>query len=274
MDGVLDLCGQKWKQKQAGELRFHLHYEPLRAGELYFSMDCSFVPPWLEEGDRESAHRTLNLEVSASVPIHDDWRELSGKRIEARGEEVFLGTLLLPDFTAPQIRLYSFGHGPIYTHADELWNSNITFGDVEGDSYEMSFRVEAFCPSERARDANQREMEKELRRWFQQVAEGEEETEARIFQGWQLCYTGMVRFDQMLCVTPLNSSKPVAMAKELARKTINQTEFGLSRVNGGNLYDESFQPEQGLTWGGRLVVLDTPSEYYRRWVTGQKPAGA
>src|SRR2546421_2316263 len=107
MDGMLDFCGQKWKPQKDGDLTLFL---PRKArGELYFDCNFSFVPPWLEDEDYDSEHRTLNVDVRGYIPPVDDWQALAGVELETREAIELPGGTMVPGMEGPAIKIWSSG---------------------------------------------------------------------------------------------------------------------------------------------------------------------
>src|SRR5438128_1006066 len=117
MDTEFNLCGQKWKPVLGEGLRFFLAHSGLRQEYLQFSIELKFVPPWLDDEDFQSEHRTLYVDIEGELPQLGDWRELAGFELEGKEAVTVLDEVVIPGLNAPEIDIWSCGHGPIHTHA-------------------------------------------------------------------------------------------------------------------------------------------------------------
>lgn len=261
MQGVLDYRGQKWKAERCGELTLFLSHAPMRPADVSFIMECSFVPPWLDqEEDYESEHRRLYLDVDGTIPDLKDWRELAGLTLEERDEIAVMGETVQREMSEPEVRLWSHGPGGQRTHAKEGWETRVKFGAWMGEGYTLPLEVESFYPTEKARKA---QVDLAVKEFFcEDTPEDWAKAEAAM-DGWQFRYTGEVELSKIYCQVPLNTADPVEWARGLARRELKLREFGCAYVNGGDMYNETFKPGDGVCGNNRLVVLTPLTEFWR-----------
>ena len=265
---MLDFCGQKWKPQKDGDLTLFL---PRKArGELYFDCNFSFVPPWLEDEDYDSEHRTLNVDVRGYIPPVDDWQALAGVELETREAIELPGGTMVPGMEGPAIKIWSSGGtgsaASIHTHARDGWETRLKLVDFAESIYVFDCEVEAFYPSQRAREASAELVFKEF------IGESDWqdwEKKKLLEEGWRFSYTGRLRLEHLSCTVPLNTPDPIGWAQAMARRELKMTRFGFSYVCGGEL-DGRFKPEDGVTPQGRLVLLAPPSASYYQWLEHQK----
>ncbi len=257
---MLKFGSQIWKARRPGSLAFHLWHAPIHQGHLYFSLEMSFVPPWLDEDDFDSKHRTLQLRVVGSSCTLRDWRALAGLELATHDAVIVNGQLVTPDVHQPEVSLWSYGPpGGVHLHADaaEACVTRMVFGGPEGDGFEFPFEVEAFYPSHRAAATF---FELGVRQMFHgNLAPADLKLRKRLREGRRLNCRGRLRFEQVLCAVPVNAADPIRWAKHLAHKKLNLSEFGLCRVNGACGWGGAANPKDGICEHGRCVVL-TPAE--------------
>ena len=273
MANFLEFAGQRWKQSGYNELAFFLDHSRLRTGRVSFMTTISFVPPWVEEEDLWRAeYRSLQLCIHGGKKQPGSWRAFLGSPIEyVPAEEDEEGRAIGPPIYAPDISLTSLGPGgsSYFVHAKDFCEVKVTLEELPPeDSYELSLKVEGFQPSQRAIEAR---VQLNMYKWLQALGEAlpsEEELEARLEEGRWLHYEDTVHFEQISCTVPLNIADPIRWAQNMARRELGVTEFGMCQVNGGDWQTGKFKPEDGVTEGGRLVLLSpaTPSwkEHQRR----------
>ncbi len=269
MDEFLDFCGQKWKPVRHGELSFSLWHAPIRREWLYFSIELEFVPPWLDDEDFESEHRSFHVDVHGCLPKLGDWRALAGFDLESRDELVLGDQKVLSELSGPEVSMWSHGLGGIRDHARDAWDTSLKFGRWEGDGYELTFDLEAFYPGAEAKQASSEMIRQEVAELFGEDP-GQPIDESLLSKGWKFHYHGRVRFEKLTCVVPVNAADPIGWAKKLAERELKAKEFGWCRVNGGHMWDGTFKPEHGVSEAGRLVILDMPSDYFREWQAQQE----
>jgi hypothetical protein len=264
MDSLLNFCGQHWKPQNDGELTLFLPKQTRDGSSIYFHADLKFVPPWLEEEDLTSEYRILYVSLQGRFPALDDWRDLAGFTMESREETTVFGETVAPAMSGPEIEIWSAGMrgaGGIHSHASAGWDTKLTFGEFQGDGFALPCELEAFYPSARARQA---QLDLWMQSFFGEGSPEDWEAEEQLQEGWRFHYSGRVRFDTVSCTVPINTSNPIGWAQSLARRELRMTEFGPPRVNGGHITDGTFKPEDGIGAQGRLVILPTFSEFFRR----------
>ncbi len=267
MEYPLHFNRQTWKPVRDGELTLFL---PASAAYgVSFDASFTFVPPWLEEEDFESEHRKLYLTLHGYFPDLTDWRELEGGELESREAIEVMGEQVAAGARGPEIEIWSAGKGAasIHTHARDGWETRLKVDEpVADDGYTFLCEVEAFFPSERAR-----EVCAEL--WMQELMgqlDFDDEEKARLLEeGWRFRYRGRLSLEQVHCVVPLNTTDPIGSAQRMARRDLAMKQFGFCQVNGGNL-DGSYKPEHGVCANGRLVLLSPPSAFFLSWQESQK----
>jgi hypothetical protein len=237
---------------------------------VYFHADFTFVPPWLEDEDYESEHRTMNVMVNGSFPGLNNWRDLEGYGLESREAIVTLGEEVSPEMEGPEIQIWSSGKGTgsIHTHAKDGWETRLDFKELIEDEHGPLFicEVEAFFPSERARKAS---VELWMKEFFGETDFSDLEKARIVEEGWRLNFCGRLRFGHASCSVPLNTSDPIGWAQRLATRELAIKEFGLCRVNGGES-DGSWKPADGVTANGRLVLVSPMTPWFREWQFRQK----
>ncbi|MBI3880158.1 MAG: hypothetical protein HY301_08850 [Verrucomicrobia bacterium] len=270
MPDTLDYFGQQWAAAQPGELTLFLNHSELLPEQIHLSIEMGFVPAWKlardEDGDQAPGEcRTLQLSVSASMSRTGDWRALRGLHVEQRDEVAARGEIISPEVFAPEIDVYSFGHGPIHTHLQHLWETSLTFGQQETrDPYLLPFQIAAFCPSDRARAASAKLGENEIKSWFGEPVPEDFESMELAKEGRWFRFAGHCRFDRVFCNVPVNSAEPIAYAQAMVRRTLKLEEWGFCYVNGGDCYLGTWEPKDGLAGnGGRLVLVNTITGFYR-----------
>lgn len=230
---------------------------------VYFTAEWSFVAPGVKEDEPFVVPPTLYLNLIASVPGLHDWRDLAGP---ASAESLAVG----PDEEPGSASAYGpdlFIHPPgaAAQQAPDGWDTQFHLGARNG--YEFDFEMKATRPSARAREA-QREHELKL-------IHGEEipwdwEKWTWLEEGDSLAFSGRVQLAEISCTVPINAPRPIEWAKQMARRELRLDETGFCHVNGGNLITGEFKPADGIHDEGRLVILTTVNDYYRRWQAKQK----
>ena len=261
MDNFLDFAGQRWKQSGLRELRFFLYHAPSRPGWVSFDVTITFVPPWLEENDILSEHRTMIMNIHAAKRHPGSWRAFLGERLEFVPPEADEeGCRLAAGSAPPEVRLTSCGSGQgagsVFFHANEFWDVGVTLGEPPpDDSFLLPITVEGFQPSQRAQAAQASLF---LYPWLKATDDSlpsEEELEARLEEGRWLRYEGAVYFVNVHCSVPVNAADPVAWAQALAKRELGMTEFGNCEVLGTDWKTGKFKPEDGVSDSGRSVLL-------------------
>lgn len=271
MPEILDFFGQKWATDQPGELTLFLNHAGPGADRTSLSIEMQFYPPWKLEEDEEDLEsqeccRILHLSAQASMPAGVDWPGLHGMKFEADEGDGADGEVIVASTRAPDVDVYSYGHGPLHVHLKNVWDSTLAFGHPDtGDPHVLPFEVSAFAPSDRARAASSKLIKDEVAEMFGEYAPPDFESQQLLKDGRWLHFAGHCRLDQVFCVVPVNAADPIGHAQAMARQKLNLTEWGFRRVNGGDTMLGTFQPQDGVQpHGGRLVVLSTMSEWYRR----------
>ena len=268
MEYPLQFGTQTWKPRRNGELTVFLPTHP-QFGTA-FQADFAFVPPWMEDEDYASEHRTMRVWVHGYFPGLRRWDDLEGWVVEERDAVEVEGETVIPEMREPEIEIWSSGHGPgsIHTHARDGWETRMKFVECveEGSPWVFLCEMEAFFPSERAREACS-----EL--WFQEfigeLGFGDREKDEFLKEGWRFRYRGLLELGSLSCIAPRNAADPIGYAKRMAKRELGLRQFGFCRVNGGD-FDGSFKPEHGLCGNGRLVQLSPPSDYFFEWQERQR----
>ena len=262
MDYPLQFGRQTWKPHRDGDLTLFL---PSRTPfGMPFHADFAFVPPWLEEDDYESEHRTMYLTLAGYFPAMKHWEELEGFTVESRDAVEAGDEVVATETKEPEIHIWSSGQGPgsIHTHAQDGWQTRLSLEEfAKDDAHTFICEVEAFFPSERARQAMS---DLWFRDFFGGMDFGDDEREKLLEEGWRFTYRGRLRLEHLSCTVPLNAANPVALARRMAERELGMREFGFCRVNGGEM-DGTFKPEHGVSAQGRLVLLSPPSEFFTEW---------
>ena len=271
MEYPLQFGRQTWKPRQDGELILFL--PPHERRGISFDATFEFVPPWLEDEDSESEHRTMRLVVDGAIAGLKDWRELVGFVVEAQEDEDLGEKAGMPIMRGePEIEIWSSGRGgaaSIHTHARDGWETRVRFEEMaEDEPYTFVCEVEAFFPSERARKAAGELFVKEL---FGVLDFDDEEKAKLLEEGWRFRYRGRVRLDELYCKVPLNTDDPIGWAQRMAERELGMKRFGFSRVSGGGM-DGSFKPEDGVSSNSneRLVLLAPPTAWFDQWQQRQQ----
>lgn len=259
MEYPLHIGRQTWKPRRDGDLTLFLPPSPWGVS---LGADFEFVPPWLDDEDYASEHRTMHLRLHGYLPGLCDWRELAGFELKESECEEEPGGEVLTAMQGPEIEIWSSGQGPgsIHTHAQAGWQTRLALGQLEVDEHGPAWlcEVEAFFPSERAREANAALW---MRQFFSTLEFDNEEQEKLLEEGWRFHYRGRVRLEQLSCTVPLNTSDPIGWARRMAARELKMNEFGLCRVNGGD-FEGNYRPEDGVCSNGRLVLLSPASAWF------------
>ncbi len=288
MDALLQLRNEQWKRRQrAAGLTFFLNYSPhpYVAGRKLTraNMELEFVPAWLADDDYETPHRSLQVDISFSLPRSGDWRQLARHRLDhaepapavepveswklAGAESIEeIAAQVLANAAAeppgpPDILVWSSGlKEGIQTHfnEDSLRDRTLAFGDwTAKDPFVIPFTIEGLAVTEDARQARLQLFHARLRSMFGAEGPFDPDLEIRAQQGWRLRYENTVRFDKVFCHVPVNTPDPIAYARQLARRELNLTGFGSCRINGARP-DGTLDPANALSESGLLVLLTTP----------------
>ena len=275
MRGVLECSGQKWVQRREKNLSFHLYHHPRRPNKLGLLLEFTFVPSTVPEDAEEGQFtNVLYLDVYGDMPRTGNWRDLIGRRL-AHQKQLFSeeGGLVREGEEGPTIELWSLGpgKGESHDHGKDFWSVSAEFGQpLNADGFELPVSVEAFLPSDDAREARVEKMHADVAAFLGGPEQFDAEREERLKDGWWLRYEGTVEFNKIFCHVPVNAADPVSWAKGLAKRELNLTEFGCCRVNGSRTMDEKFKPEDGVMETGRLVILNPLSDYWKDWLAQQK----
>jgi len=244
MSGCLQINSQKWKLSGSEGLKLFLPRVRLD-NSIYFQTDWSFVPPEDEVATVPADAPKLRLRLIGFVPGLRDWREL---------ENLFLGYSEpidgkeLPDTRGPDIWIWQpgitdplrFGH----------WETDLKFGERHG--HEFDFTLEGLARSERA---SKYRRENAMKEFFGQPLPPEWEVPEWVNEGDTLSFEGRIEFREIFCSVPINSPQPLEWARQLARRELAVEQFGHCRVNGGNYSTGEYNPKDGISETGRLVVL-------------------
>ena len=273
MDRILDLSGQRWKQRRENNLEFFLYHAP-RTPFVSLDIEIMFVPAWMDDDDYESEHRALYLEIDAQMPRTGNWRDIIGRRLEFQRALVNeKGEVVERAPSAPEMEVWSLGTGvnSFYTHGKDFWHTCVTFGEPKAENpFELPISVEAFHPSKGAREARMDLLHDEVAEFLGQPMPYKPERDARLKEGWWLRYTGSVEFIKVFCNVPVNAADPVGWAKKLTQRELGLTEFGNWHVNGADDWSETFKPEDGVTENGRLVLLNPLSPFWKEALAREK----
>ena len=259
MDSFLEFAGQRWKQRGQKELTFFLRHSRVIPGRVSFNVTICFVPPWLEDDDLSSEHRSMQLHIHGAKLHPRSWRAFLGQRLEfVPPEEDENGRPIGSGIMAPDVTLVSCGKGvdSVFFHAKEFWDVGVTLGEPPpDDSFLLPITVEGFQPSQRAKAAQANLF---LYHWLKALGEplpSEEELKTRLEEGRWLRYEGTVYFEHISCSVPVNTADPIGWAKAMAKRELGMTEFGRCEVLGGHWENETFKPEDGVNESGRSVIL-------------------
>ncbi len=263
MEYPLHFGKQVWKPMHAAELTLFLPAS-LRYG-ISFHADFTFVPHWVDPEGENDEYRTMNLDVEGYLPGLRNWRELEGYETggwdgddEDGGPD---GVKVVP----PELSLWSNDRESptFHTHAKEGWETRLKFVECDReDPARFIVEVEAFFPSERAREAH---FQLWLKSLFNRLDYGDEEKERLMEEGWRFRYRGPLSLGHVSCRVPLNVPDPVQRAKRMAEQELAMREFGFCRVNGGE-NDGTFKPEDGICGNDRLVLVSPRSAFYDEWM--------
>ena len=239
MSTSLQLNSQKWQLAGCDGLRLflpRLHSEQ----SIYYHTEWSFAP-----AEANAASPKLRLKIIGRVPGLRDWRALENLYLgyhdrlgekeveEARGPDMWLW---LPGETKP----FRFGN----------WETNLKFGQRQGN--EFDFSLDALCRSERA---SQFMIQLHMKQFFQQPVPPDWEMPDWINEGDQLSFEGRFELREILCSTPLNTPKPLELAKQMARRELAVQQFGTCILTDSDHPHSHYKPQDGICDTGRLVVL-------------------
>lgn len=273
MGDALNFFGQKREAARVADLTAHIgHSDP--PDQVLFFLAQEFYPPWRLVKDEEGCscpdpHRTLRLDAEVFVPCDGHWRNVAHQHIQHQQEIVSFGEVVQRAMSPPEFTLDSYGHGPWHTHLEHSWECSMTFGAQDTrDPFSLPFTLRALCPSDRAREIYRHWSTQEIQSWFDLAPKPPPEDEVEgIAEGGWFHYEGHGRLIEVHCTVPENTSDPIRYAKALAGKRLGlqPADFGFCRVNGGHRYLETWEPHHGLLpIGGRLVILETIDDRYRR----------
>lgn len=255
MTELLQYNGQSWKLWSSEGLVFHLP-RSRQPDRIYFSAEWSFVAPEVTDETFSRTQPRFYLEIMASVRDLHDWRDLAGRTLEDGDENLSDGG---PD-------LYAYPPGRDTKSRADGWGTQLVFG--ARNNHEFEFELRAFRPSERARTANRELLGKQI---MGEKLPPDWEGRDWLNEGDNLSFSGRIELAEFLCNVPVNTAQPIEWAKQLTRRELDFHEFGFCRVNGGDHFNGTFKPADGVGKEGRLVVLCVANDYFYKWQSQQNP---
>jgi hypothetical protein len=263
MADLLQFNAQSWKLRQSEGLTFILprSRDPDR---VYFNAEWLFVHPDAKDEDALRGQPLFQMNLIAAVPDLHDWRDLAGRTLadgdgDPNDEDY--------DFFCGGPDLFAYPPGADPKQRPDGWDTQMIFGGH--DDYEFEFELRAFRPSERAHAANR---ELQVKQVLGEKLPPDWEGRDWLNEGDSLSFGGRIRLEEFLCNVPVNTAQPIEWAKQLTRRELKFHEFGFCRVNGGDFFNGSFKPADGIGEEGRLVVLEVASDYfYERQRKGDGP---
>ncbi|MEQ2007254.1 MAG: hypothetical protein ABMA26_10700 [Limisphaerales bacterium] len=235
--------GQEWTTgNRVAEISIALKHPAGEDGRLPWHIEAPFQPEGYDsQRDGYEAVERLYLDICGHLPSGSDWRDLEGKVFEPL-EKVWNG---------PDVRVNSFGPGKALWQGPETLACVIRF--LRRDGWKFQVEVSAWFTREASRLWQIRQMCRLV------TADGEEEEE-ELPEEWtnsrDVYWVGEVLFTEVQCLVPVNSARPLELAKGLAKQSLKLSEFRTVRLNAER--EKPTMPESGLCCDGRLVLLTTP----------------
>jgi hypothetical protein len=135
------------------------------------------------------------------------------------------------------------------------WETDLKFGERHG--REFDFTLEAVCPSERAatfrRECHLKEFfgkplppDWEMPEWANEVDD-------------EMSFAGRIEFREIFCSVPINSAQPLEWARQMSRRELAVEQFGPCALHDPDHSAGNYQPKDGISETGRLVVLQMPA---------------
>lgn len=191
----------------------------------------------------------LRLRLIGFVPGLRDWRDL---------ENLFLGWHGQIDGKEPsELRgpdMWIFQPGATADPECARWETGLKFGERRGREFEFS--LEALKRSERA---SKFRVDCALKEFFQQPVPPDWELPEWINEGDTLSFEGRVGFREIFCSVPINSAQPLEWARQLARRELAVEQFGPCTLSDAGHPAGKYDPKDGISETGRLVVLQMPA---------------
>jgi hypothetical protein len=247
MNDYLQFNSQKWKLWDSHGMKLFLPRTKLD-NAIYFQADWSFVPPEVDAETLPLDAPRVRLRLIGFVPGLRDWRDL---------EKLFLGYHDPVDGSEPSETrgpdMWIFQPGETSDPEYGKWETDLKFGERRG--HEFEFSLEAYKPSERV---SKFKGDNAVKQFFNQPVPPDWELPEWINEGDRLSFEGRVELREILCSVPLNSAKPVELARQLARRELALEQFGTCSDTGAGHVPGNRKPEEGISETGRLVVLQMP----------------
>jgi hypothetical protein len=248
MSGCLQINSQKWNLWGSDGMKLFLPRER-RDSSIYFQADWSFVPPGTEVATVPADAPKLRLRLIGHVPGLRDWRDL---------ENLFLGChepidgQELPDTRGPD--MWIFQPGATSDPECARWDTDLKFGERHG--HEFEFSLAALKPSERA---SKFKVDLHVKEFFGQPLPPDWELPEWINEGDQLSFEGRVECREIFCSVPINCAQPLEWARQLARRELAVEQFGPCTLTDADHPAGKYNPNDGISDTGRLVVLPLPA---------------
>lgn len=259
MSSVLQFNSQAWKLWRSEGLNLFL---PRSTGpdRVYFCAEWTFVRPEVTDETFTLKQPQFHLSVMGCVPDLHDWRDLAGRNLADNDDSeddlnLFCG--------GPDLFAYPPDADP--KSRPDGWDTQLFFGERQG--HEFEFEMAAFRSSERARKANR---ELQVKQILGEKLPPDWEGRDWLDEGDRLSFSGRIRLEEILCQVPINTGQPIEWARQLTRKEVKFDEFGFCHVNGGDHFNGTFKPADGISEQGRLVVLNRADDYFYEWQRRQK----
>ncbi len=248
MNGCLQINSQKWNLWGSDGLKLFLPRQRLD-NSIYFQTDWSFVPSEVDAATVPADAPKLRLRLIGPVPGLRDWRDLENlflgyhnqidgdEPAEARGPDMWIWP---PGETNP----LRYGH----------WETDLKFGERHG--HKFDFNLEGLARSERA---SKFKVDLAMKEFFQQPLPQDWELPEWIDEGDEMSLAGRVEFREIFCSVPINSAQPIEWARQLARRELAVEQFGPGTLADPDHAAANYQPNDGISETGRLVVFPIPA---------------
>jgi hypothetical protein len=259
MSDMLQFNSQSWKLWRSEGLVLIL---PRSTGpdRVYFNAEWVLVRAEVKDETFSLEQPQFHLSVMGAVPGLHDWRDLA-RRTLADSDDVDEDMLLFCG--GPDLFAYPPDADP--KSRPDGWDTQLIFGERE--DYEFEFELDAFRPSARASEANH---ELQAKRILGEKLPPDWEGRDWLDEGDRLTFSGRIRLEEILCHAPINTRQPIEWARQLTRRELKFDEFGFCHVNGGDLFNGTFKPADGIGAEGRLVVLERASDSFYEWQRQQR----
>lgn len=259
MDELLQLNSQNWKLWSSDGLKLFLPRSK-NGGRIYFTADWRFVHPDITDDNFSFNTAKLATQVTCSVPDLRDWHDLAGCVLggnDANEDD--------DNFCCHGPDLFVYQPKQDEEKRPDCWDTKFTFG--ARNDYEFEFEMTAFRPSDRASEFRR---DYQVNQLLGKPVPPEWELPDWLDEGDTLSFNGKICLQKIFCTVPINCSRPIEWAKQMARKELNMHEFGFCHVNGGDYCNGQFKPHDGVGGEGRLVLLEPPSDYFYKWQEQQQ----